>query len=534
MALILISIISFATIKNITKKNGVVTHETISAQKDILINVISGTGQVFALDQIEVKPKIAGKISYINIKNGQKVNRGDLLLQLDSEAAEKDLWNAQINLSNAKISAKDLSLDTTDDLNIAYNNVLNALTNNYKDISNLMPQIKPMFEESSYNSTEDDNNDVDYYLRLIRFIQQSTNTGVDLSYWTKTAEQQYLDIKGRYEDIQSASWALNNQSSRQEIDSILEKTYQIDQDFLDLIRQTLNLTQKYQYLLSVNNITSPISTQITNDQVTKLSTLNSILVNHVNNIKSVKNSLQTAKDSYKKIDINNETQDLNIRRKEKEVADAQEYLSNHKIYASLNGVIASANDQIQTGDQISTSTIVANLVTNQQIAKITLNETDVAKIKLGQKANITFDAIEDLTLTGKVIEIDELATITQGVVTYDVKISFDTQDERLKKGMSLSVDIITDIITDSIVLPISAIKYENTETYVELLNNDEIKKVFVKTGISNDTQTEILSGIKEGDNVITKTTTSSNTKPKQTSTNPLSMPGANRSMPRSR
>jgi HlyD family secretion protein len=91
LALILISIISFATIKNITKKNGVVTHETISAQKDILINVISGTGQVFALDQIEVKPKIAGKISYINIKNGQKVNRGDLLLQLDSEAAEKDL-----------------------------------------------------------------------------------------------------------------------------------------------------------------------------------------------------------------------------------------------------------------------------------------------------------------------------------------------------------------------------------------------------------------------------------------------------------
>lgn len=303
---------------------------------------------------------------------------------------------------------------------------------------------------------------------------------------------------------------------------------------MDLIRQTLNLTQKYQYLLSVNNITSPIATQITNDQVTKLSNLNSTLVNHVNNIKSVKNSLQTAKDSYKKIDINNETQDLNIRRKEKEVADAQEYLSNHKIYASLNGVIASANDQIQTGDQISTSTIVANLVTNQQIAKITLNETDVAKIKLGQKANITFDAIEDLTLTGKVIEIDELATITQGVVTYDVKISFDTQDERLKKGMSLSVDIITDIITDSIVLPISAIKYENTETYVELLNGDEIKKVFVKTGISNDTQTEIISGIKEGDNVITKTTTSSNTKPKQASTNPLSMPGANRSMPRSR
>ncbi len=302
---------------------------------------------------------------------------------------------------------------------------------------------------------------------------------------------------------------------------------------MDFVRQTLNLAQKYQYLLGTQNITSPILTSTTNDHIVKLSSLNTLLVNHVSNIQNAKNSLQTAKDNQKKSSINTESQELTIKRRENDVLTAQEHLNNHNVYATFSGAIASANEQIKINDQVSTSTIIATIITNEQIAKITLNETDVAKIKIGQKANITFDAIEDLTLTGKVIEIDELATITQGVVTYDIKISFDTQDERLKKGMSLSVDIITDVITDSIVLPISAIKYENNQTYVELLNGEEIKKVFVTAGINNDTQSQITSGLKGGENVITKTNTTSS-KIKQTSSNPLNMPGVNRNMPRTR
>lgn len=82
---------------------------------------------------------------------------------------------------------------------------MNALNSNYQEISNTFPKIQSMFVESSYDSSDQDNKDVDYYLRLVRFIQRSDNIDIDLSYWSKTAEQQYNDIKSKYELIQTKS-----------------------------------------------------------------------------------------------------------------------------------------------------------------------------------------------------------------------------------------------------------------------------------------------------------------------------------------
>ncbi|MDD5433706.1 MAG: hypothetical protein PHE77_03610, partial [Candidatus Pacebacteria bacterium] len=61
------------------------------------------------------------------------------------------------------------------------------------------------------------------------------------------------------------------------------------------------------------------------------------------------------------------------------------------------------------------------------MAEISLNEVDVAKVKIGQRAIITFDAIDELEITGKVEDVDTIGTVSQGVVSYNVKIIFDTQ-----------------------------------------------------------------------------------------------------------
>ena len=70
-----------------------------------------------------------------------------------------------------------------------------------------------------------------------------------------------------------------------------------------------------------------------------------------------------------------------------------------------------------------------------------MNEVDAAKISVGNKTTLTFDATEDLTLTGKVAQIDTIGTVEQGVVSYKVKIAFDTQDERIKPGMTANASI---------------------------------------------------------------------------------------------
>jgi HlyD family secretion protein len=234
----------------------------------------------------------------------------------------------------------------------------------------------------------------------------------------------------------------------------------------------------------------------------------------VDALSSVKLSLSDKKEAVTKEDLDIETQNLAVKQRQYALSDAKENLAQHYIRAPFDGVVTEVN--VKKGDSVSASTILINLITKQKIAEISLNEVDVAKVKVGQKTTLTFDAIEDLTITGEIAEVYTLGTVSQGVVTYDVKITFDTQDEKVKPGMSVSVEIITDVKQDVLLVSNSAIKSQNDIQYVEVMGTDNaVYSQEIETGISNDTYTEIISGLKEGDIVVASTISSAT----QTQTN---------------
>jgi HlyD family secretion protein len=200
------------------------------------------------------------------------------------------------------------------------------------------------------------------------------------------------------------------------------------------------------------------------------------------------------------------------------LVDAQEMLADYTVKAPFDAIIA--NLPQQAADQASPSTVIATLLTRAKVAEISLNEVDVAKIKVGQKATLTFDAVPDLTIAGVVSQVDLIGTVSQGVVNYGVKIMFDTQDERIKTGMSVSAAIVTDFKAGVLLVPNSAIKQGIDGPMVQVLNGVKIdsntanlgvtsktlpETVTVQTGLANDTQTEITDGLKEGDQVVTRT-----------------------------
>lgn len=216
-----------------------------------------------------------------------------------------------------------------------------------------------------------------------------------------------------------------------------------------------------------------------------------------------------------------------IQQKQDDLLQAQKNLADYNIRAPFDGIITNVN--AKKGDSVSSGTALAALITKQKIAEIILNEIDVAKVALEQKANITFDAVSDLNITGQVAEVDALGTTSQGVVSYGVRIAFDTQNEQIKPGMSLSASIITEAKTDVLLAPNAAVKQSAGQGgifYVEVLSNSQTKpnlaeaKVLdanvkssprrqtVTVGLSNDTMIEIIDGLKEGDQVVTQTITS--------------------------
>ena len=137
------------------------------------------------------------------------------------------------------------------------------------------------------------------------------------------------------------------------------------------------------------------------------------------------------------------TQQLSVQQRKDALLDAQEKLGDYTIRAPFAGILAKIT--IKKGDPATSGTIMATLITPQRTATVSLNEVDAAQLQVGQKATLTFDAIPDVSIAGEVAEIDALGTVSQGVVTYAVKILFDTQDIRVKPGMSTSAAIITNV-----------------------------------------------------------------------------------------
>ena len=150
--------------------------------------------------------------------------------------------------------------------------------------------------------------------------------------------------------------------------------------------------------------------------------------------------------------------------------------------------------------------VVDNMLSKYQCPDT--NEVDVVKIALGQKVVITFDALPNFSATGKVASIDTVSTTSQGVVSYGVKIALDTNDDSIKPGMSASMNIITNVKQDVLMVPNAAVKTQGGAKYVQVLVNGVLQQKPVTVGLANDTDTEIITGLSAGDDVVTQTITS--------------------------
>jgi macrolide-specific efflux system membrane fusion protein len=152
-------------------------------------------------------------------------------------------------------------------------------------------------------------------------------------------------------------------------------------------------------------------------------------------------------------------------------------------------------------------------ITNPEVyqATITLAESDISTVEVGQRAILTFDALPDLNLTGQVTRVDTIGANESGVVSYGVVITPDVMDKSVKGGMTVSVSIITATAQDVLAVPSAAVKSSAAGKYVQTLQNGQPVNVTVEVGMSNDVYTEITSGLTEGQEIIVSTTSSGST-----------------------
>lgn len=521
-----------------------------TAQKGTVIATVSGSGQVSPSDQVDIKPKVSGDVVSVPVTAGQTVKAGTVIAYLDSTDAQNTVRNAKADLENAQISyqktikpADQLTLTQSQNavtkaqeslqtaqtnLSKDYVNAYNDIVATYLDMPTLMTSFKDIVTGTGASHGTQWN--IDYYKTTVVNWDNSAYTYRDSTY--SAFQKAQADYSSSIDDYKKVTQSSNTST----IASLLDESYTTAQSVTDALNTTNAFIQFYSDQVKDHN---QQTSSTADSSLTDLNTYISKMNNHLSALLSDRNALQSdqqAVASAKRSIVENQlsleklqagadsldiqSSQLSIQQKQNSLQQAQDDLANYTVRAPFDGVIASIN--VKRGDSASSGTAVATLISKNQIAEMSLNEVDAAKVSAGQNATLTFDAIDGLTIAGKVASVDTLGTVSSGVVSYTVKIAFDTQDSRVKPGMTTNATIQTDVHQDTLYVPSSAVKTQSGKSYVlvfdpaletsgtaAVTSAAAPKSVSVVTGISDDTNTEITSGLTEGQQIVVKTTTGS-------------------------
>ncbi len=556
-------------------------YSTATVKKSTIVSSIVGSGQVSTLNKLDIKPLASGIVTDIKVKSGDVVKTGQVLLIIDQRSANANLIQAQASYNKILNALTKADLNTyqgnitnaVSDLEKSKVDTVNTVATAQATVDTAYNNLK--LAEGGENSqivTQSYENGVIFLQSTLAKLDSSLTAadnilGIDNTLANDSFEQylsildsnqinyskfDYLTVKEARQKAGTAILPLSINSPHKDIDAVfvltadaLEKSIRLFSDMAAMLNATPPVGSLSQ--TSLDSMKSSIASQRSSvtSQYSSLISEQQSIVNDKNSYSAYQAAYQKALrdlDAAKAAATNTvQTKEFalqqykdalytkqNPRKEDLDSAKAQlesaiDNFNNTIVRAPFDGKIATLTAQkgVQVGGQVGDLTAAVTLITAQKVATISLNEVDVAKIKVGQKATLTFDALPDLTIAGQVTQIDNLGTVTQGVVNYNVQISFLSDTDEVKSGMSARAAIILDTRTDVLVVPTVSVKTNGNQSYVEVLKLADLipvvnvknqstaknppQKANVEVGLSDDANTEIISGLKEGDIVVTQT-----------------------------
>ncbi len=491
-----------------------------SVRNGSIIQTVSGTGQVSASNQTDIQSQVSGTIESIDVSVGQAVSARDLIATIDSTNAKLSLDNAQISFDKLTEPAKATDISNAlNNLTKSYNDGFSSASTIYLDLPTIMSGLKDLlYGQTGFLSDQN----ATYLSSTARSMRDKAGTEYD------AAVLQYQNSLAEFRGLTRSSATSSLDSAYADTFETIQMVAKSATDAQNAITFIVNTQPNYQ----TKNATAV---------ATSINTWTAQANSDLSGLVSAQNSIQSNKNTY--TTLVNGADPYDIQAAQVSLAQQQRAYSNYFIRAPYDGVIGRI--PVNVYGQASGGTTIATIVGTQMQATISLDEVNAAKVKVGQPATITFNAISGLTATGTVSEVDQIGTVTSGVVSYGIKITINTQDDRIKPGMSLNTNITTYEKDNVLIVANSAIKNQGNTSYVQILDQSVVASSFgasstgrmfasstrqytgqgsngggrsltittssqpvqttVVTGDSDDTNTEIVSGLTRGQFVVTKT-----------------------------
>ncbi len=535
-----------------SRSAGTATEETTytlaAAEMDTVILSVETTGQVAAATEAVIRPEKSGKVTSVLVAKGQNVKAGDVLFRLDSSDLGDDIQTAQDNLDSALLSLEKIQepptnlekLKAQNTLTQAEENVAqkkealdSAIQDAYEDVSAAyldLPGLMTDMEDILYGTDSNNNSswNIDYYTDLTNLYDSK-------------ADDYRLDTKSKYDlarnafaTAESHFRTVGRTADKDMVNALLGETNDVSLKLDAVIRSADLLIRLHNDVFTIRNLTPASTTdehlgnlddyvRSTSSIIQSMQTALSSIASAEDSIITAERSLEEKRGDYEDMftgpdELDVKTQEMTISQRRKTLANLKSDYADFVSIAPFDGVVSDVG--IKIGDTVGTGTDAVTIITKSQVAEVSFGELDAAGVRVGQRATLTFDAIEDLAITGEVIEVDVVGTSSQSVVTYGAKVALDYQDERVKPGMTVTASVITETSVDVLTVPTSAIKTTGDMTYVNVIAEgyaseagsavyptEAIVRKTITVGLEGDSLVEITSGLTAGEFVITRTVT---------------------------
>ncbi|HVU06697.1 MAG TPA: efflux RND transporter periplasmic adaptor subunit [Candidatus Paceibacterota bacterium] len=509
VAAVAVVAVSYGVYRHASPASAATKYVLANVEKGTLISSVSGSGQVAAQNQVTVTSNASGDITSVLVQDGDQVVAGQTLATIEAADASRAVDNAELALENARVaydkavkeSENQSASSTVSDVAKAYQAGYNAIVATSIDLPAIFSGLNDLYYTPSHSPYFSD-------IKLANEVDAAAVT------YKEQAGSAFDEARNEYQANFLRYKNISETSSEEEIVALLDET--------DVILKKLlgSLSGTYSTLDYVEGKLSAVPSVLTSDKSAVSSYVNKVNSDS-SSITNALSAIDNAKTAGTSASLSMKSAELSVRQAESSLSDAQIALADHRVKAPFSGLVAKVI--AKNGDKANNGSQIATLVTKEQMVNISLNEIDAAKIAKGDKATLTFDAIEDLTLAGHVSNVDLVGSVSQGVVSYSVQIAFDSVDDRVKPGMTVNASIVTDAKQDVLLVPSGAVKTVGGVSYVQILPTtydaaegaqgiipDEAPtNIPVTIGSSNDSEVEIASGLAEGEQIVARTVTSS-------------------------
>jgi len=471
----------------------------VAAARGDLSLEVNVTGRVEPAQSVELGFEKGGRVTGVPAEVGQSVRAGEILISLDATDAVTKVREAELALSQAAVVLDKLRSKTVDQLTLvrlkkASEDGLAIAARVYSNLFTIIDALDPILFGQTLSGNVQKNN-IEYYISIISYY--------DPSFFGLSEElkQQYHSARDSYEP----AFALYKAAARGgelAAEETIFAAYNLVEKVTNVIKSGRDAVQFFKDQSIINHWTS-IKSETVDQHLSDLSKYYDTLDGYLRDLLTVVNVIKNERNALAADKLDIRSQELAVEEKENVLRRAEKELADSYLRAPFNGVVT--RQDAKAGEIVTANTPLLFLISTAQFEiKANVPEADIAKVKVGDSADVTLDAYgSEEVFQAKVTVIDPAETLIEGVATYRVTFQFSVASDKIKSGMTANIDIQSASRQGVIIIPQRAVVKKNGQTFVQVLDGGEVKEVQVKTGLrGSDGNIEIVEGVKEGDAVV--------------------------------